>query len=89
LTHEVLFTDHLTFPVVSQRRRHYAEIGTLFRRKYKSELMLQRRRAIVLRLRSLAWNEPLHIGDTAFGMREVTALFVTLIAWETIHPAPL
>jgi hypothetical protein len=40
-------------------------------------------------LRSLAWNEPLHIGDTAFGMREVTALFVTLIAWETIHPAPL
>ncbi len=51
--------------------------------------MLQRRRAIVLRLRSLAWNEPLHIGDTVFGMREVTALFVTLIAWETIHPAPL
>ncbi len=43
--------------------------------------MLQRRRAIILRLRSLAWNEPLHIGGAAFGMREVTALlFVTLIA---------
>ena len=43
MTHEVLVTDHLTFPVVSQRRPRYAEIGTLFRRKYKSELMLHLR----------------------------------------------
>jgi hypothetical protein len=31
LTHEVLFPDHLAFPVVShQRRRHYSGIGYLF-----------------------------------------------------------
>ena len=39
LTHEVLFTDHFNFPVVSQRRRDYSEIGAFVPiRTYKSEL---------------------------------------------------
>ena len=39
LTHEVLFSDHFYFPVVSQRRRNYSGIGAFVpSRKYKSEL---------------------------------------------------
>src|SRR5258705_5909496 len=39
LTHEVLFSDHLTSPVVSQRRCNYSRIGAFVpSRRYKSEL---------------------------------------------------
>jgi hypothetical protein len=38
LTHEVLLPITLLFPWYPSG--HYGEIGTLFRRKYKSELML-------------------------------------------------
>jgi hypothetical protein len=39
LTHEVLFSDHLTSPVVSQRRCNYSGIGAFVpSRRYKSEL---------------------------------------------------
>ncbi len=40
MTHEVLFTDHLTFPVVSHQRRRplRGNWGICSNRKYKSEL---------------------------------------------------
>src|SRR3981081_685171 len=38
LTHEVLFSNHLIFPVVSQRQRDYSGIGAIVpNRTYKSE----------------------------------------------------
>jgi hypothetical protein len=37
LTHEVLFTDHMNFPVVSQRPGRYAGSGQRFLRVAKSE----------------------------------------------------
>jgi hypothetical protein len=37
LTHEVLFTDHMNFPVVSQRRQRYAGWGQRFLKVGKSE----------------------------------------------------